>query len=398
MALPHNSSMKPGIVIPAFLRPGALKRLLDSVESAVYPDDVAIELYISLDGGADRDVLRAAEDFVFTHGNKTVITREENIGLREHLLWCGDQSEKFGSVVILEDDLYVDPHFYLFASKALEYYQAEPSVSGIALYSPRHNEYAGLPFEPLYDYSSVFFMQVPCSWGQAWTARQWQGFRNWSENKNEEHLQNILALPDAVKNWPESSWKKYFAAYLVETDRMFVYPYHAYSTNCSDDGGTHINSGIDFLQVPLPKKNRVVEQFNFQAIGTGDVKYDSFMEPFSNELFNQLALSPEEVEIDFYGIKPLELLKNKKYVLTSRRTGSCLKCYKLSFKPLENLTNLEAAHTKDNCVCLTHHASVEESNESFKHLAKYFSYFPVFSKRMLRAFGEDIVSRVFKKN
>ena len=106
--------------------------------------------------------------FRFKFGTCEVITREKNLGIREHLLWCGDQTEKYGSVILLEDDLIVDPQFYFYALAAMEMYGQSSKIAGIALYAPAFNEYARLPFMPMLSGYSCYFMKVVCSWGQLW--------------------------------------------------------------------------------------------------------------------------------------------------------------------------------------------------------------------------------------
>lgn len=230
--------MFPTIIVVGFSRPQALQRLLNSLNDAHYPSSVL--LLISLDGGASNAVHETVDAFEFKHGECRVLKHEQNMGLREHILWCGDQTSSCGAVIVLEDDLIVDPFFFFFACNALQAYADTPSVAGIALYSPGYNEYAGLPFEPLYNGQSSFLMAVPCSWGQLWSRGQWQAFRTWYGEGEQSKVDTCIGLPLCVKQWPESSWKKYFAAYLVQNSLFFIYPYISYTSNCSDTGGVHI--------------------------------------------------------------------------------------------------------------------------------------------------------------
>ena len=131
---------KPVIIAVGFSRPNSLLRLLTSINNASF-DDNDIELIITLDGGAKKEVAEIALQFNFKHGNKTLVQRDKNIGLREHILWCGDQTKKYQSVIILEDDLFVDCHFYRYAQHAINAYKDSDKLAGIALYSPRRNEY-----------------------------------------------------------------------------------------------------------------------------------------------------------------------------------------------------------------------------------------------------------------
>ena len=109
---------RPAIVIIAYNRLDALKRLLVSVEAAVYPEGEPVPLVISIDRSDSDAVVKTAEDFGYTHGEKIIIARKERLGLREHVLTCGDLTEKYGSIIVLEDDLFVSPMFYDYACAA----------------------------------------------------------------------------------------------------------------------------------------------------------------------------------------------------------------------------------------------------------------------------------------
>ena len=94
----------PAIVVVTYNRPDSLMRLLGSLTKARYP--VGVPLIISIDGGDNREkqVVKIAEEFPWPHGKKEVICHEKNLGLRKHILSCGDLTERYDSVIVLEDD------------------------------------------------------------------------------------------------------------------------------------------------------------------------------------------------------------------------------------------------------------------------------------------------------
>ncbi|MEL6484270.1 MAG: hypothetical protein AAFP96_05420, partial [Bacteroidota bacterium] len=92
----------PAIVVVAFNRPKSLKRVLKSVQTAFYPSEIEIPLIISIDySPTNKEVLEIAHDFTWKNGAKQVIQHRENLGLKEHILSCGDLSEKYGGVIVL---------------------------------------------------------------------------------------------------------------------------------------------------------------------------------------------------------------------------------------------------------------------------------------------------------
>ena len=164
----------PAIVAIGFNRPLALKRLLYTIAKANYPADVSIALVISIDKGDNSEVLDVAKDFVWQRGEKIVIEQVENLGLRRHVISCGDLTEKYKTVIILEDDLLVSPEFYHYTLEAVNYYQNSLEIAGISLYAYDFNEYAETKFVPLEDGYDNYFIQTASSWGQVWTRQQWQ--------------------------------------------------------------------------------------------------------------------------------------------------------------------------------------------------------------------------------
>ena len=92
------------VVVVAFNRARSLKRLLGSLNDAIYTVD-DVPLIISIDkGDSNQDVLAVAESFVWEHGEKKVVYQETNLKLRKHVLQCGDYALKYGNVIVLEDD------------------------------------------------------------------------------------------------------------------------------------------------------------------------------------------------------------------------------------------------------------------------------------------------------
>ena len=156
------------IIIVAFNRPKALERLLNSLLKASYPGEV--ELVISVDGekegredgktiGKGEEVRRVASGFEWPFGEKKLIFHEKNLGLRRHVIFCGELNKDYEGVIVLEDDLYVAPSFYNYTLQAFEFYKGDPKIAGISLYSHAYNETAQFPFRPLSDDSDVFFMR-----------------------------------------------------------------------------------------------------------------------------------------------------------------------------------------------------------------------------------------------
>ena len=380
---PSATAAPPPIVVAAYSRPGALRRLLESLNAAYYPVP-GVRLIISIDGGGPTGVKDVARSFSFHHGELKIVEWKKNLGLRQHILWCGDQAIDHGSAIVLEDDLIVDPYFYQFACRCLDAYSDEEKVAGIALYSPRYNEFAELPFEPLFNGTSNFFAQVPCSWGQAWSASQWAAFRNWYGKGEQTLVNDSSSLPDVVRRWPESSWKKYFSAYLLAQGRYFVYPYRSYTTNCSDPGGIHVASGTNRFQVPLGHPERVQETFTFQPMKEHLFKYDAYMEPEPDLFERWLDLENGSLGVDLYGIKSATLMHGLPLTLTSRPVRGAHATFPLVYRPIEANVQLREPISSSPFFSLADSERVLFDKAPVRErLIDYFSYSAILSLRFL---------------
>jgi glycosyltransferase involved in cell wall biosynthesis len=315
------------IVVAAYNRPDALKRILSSLLASIFTNPV--ELIISIDGGEDNSsVVDLARGFDWTHGSKQIIVSDVNLGLRGHILKCGRISQQYDGIVLLEDDLYVSKYFYQYVQAAQSFYRSEKRVAGIALYSHAYNETAWLPFAPLDDGSDAYFLQIACSWGQSWLSEQWANFEKWYFKNKDMGFSDDCEIPQDVRLWPETSWKKFFIKYLIVEDMYFVYPKRSLSTNFADPGVNH--RGTNLFQVPLLQGDR---DYVFPSFQDSIAKYDAYCE-LDSECMKQLSRDLAEVDltVDLYGMKNKRDISTE-YVLTSQRTDEPIKSFGRKLKP-----------------------------------------------------------------
>ncbi|MBN1187062.1 MAG: hypothetical protein JXB49_32590 [Bacteroidales bacterium] len=327
----------PAIVVAAYQRPHSLKRILGSLNNAKFNENVTLIISIDNDEPNNLEVRNIAEQFNWSNGLKEVHYQEKHLGLRQHILQCGDLSMKYGSVIILEDDLYVSPYFYDYAVQALKFYYTDDSIGGISLYNQPLQEIAQYPFTAIQDNSDVYFIQFPSSWGQAWTRTQWKRFREWYASEPDLSL---IDIPMYILNWPERSWKKYFSAYLVEKNKFFVFPRLSFTTNFNDIG-THYKKHNNYQgQTPLRLFGR---PYRFRRKADSLCIYDVYLELLSDCIFSLSShLDEYSFELDLYGTKDLEKIK-KPYLITSRPSVRPIQGFKRALKPhdLNIILNLE---------------------------------------------------------
>lgn len=379
--------LNPAIVVAAFNRPGSLRRVLKSLSSAVFHGDVT--LVVSIDNnGENEDVVKVAEEFDWPYGTKEVHYQPERLGLRKHILKCGDLSLTYGSVIVLEDDVFASPYFYLYATKATTFYHEDERIAGISLYNQPYTESVKLPFIPLKGSSDVYFMQVASSYGQLWTSKQWSAFKEWYENA--PVIEEIVGLPNLIKLWPETSWKKFYCAYLVDREKYFVFPQLSYTTSFSDPGTNFVYRN-HFGQTQIDIANHDPA---FEPLEESLSVYDAYSE-IRPDCLKRLAkdLEPYDIEVDLYGKKEGF---TREYVLTSKLCRNPVLSFERSMKPHELNIIFDI---QGNDIFLVRSADVLFFPNSLDELLfnrNITEYIREFSYYHVNVFSTDILLRILK--
>lgn len=308
----------------AYNRISSLERLLKSLEKAYY--DEAVTLIISIDKSNTDEVEVFADSYQWPFGEKRVIKHDKNLGLRKHVLACGDFLREYEAMIVLEDDITVAPSYYTYSKQCVDKFSSDNKCAGISLYNFVVNYHNHLPFLPIKSDSDVYKIECAQSWGQVWMKRQWLEFRAWYEDHSEEFGENS-SLPLTICKWPRSSWLKYHTRYCIENEKYFIYPYVSLSTN-NGDAGVHasVNSNSSNYQTPMQYGGKNV--YHLQPT----IYYDGFFE--NKNLFSHLGLNSEDVCIDLYGDKGNR--ENKRYWLTRKRKKyKVVNGYALELRPWE---------------------------------------------------------------
>ncbi|WP_291967390.1 glycosyltransferase [Maribacter sp.] len=320
-----ENKLQPVIVIIAFNRPDSLSRILNSISEAKYPND-NIDLIISIDkSDNNQNVLDVANSFKWKNGNKKVKYQPQNLGLRKHILKSMSFASEYGSMIMLEDDLFVSPDFYNYSKQALEFSKDDDSIAGISLYNHQYNVHKQENFTALEDGYDNYYFQFASSWGQAWTEKQIKYFLEWYNQKLD--INSLKGIPTYVTNWSEKSWLKHFIAFTVSQNKFFIYPKISLTTNFGDEGA-NMDVSNTYYQVPILLNSG--KKYNFSTLNQSRSIYDVYFENAS--ICNELDMNEKDISIDLYGIKPIE--KNKRYLLTSSKYNyKILKTFGRNFKP-----------------------------------------------------------------
>lgn len=321
VALKSNKD-KIAIVVVGYNRIKSISRLLNSLDNAQY-DHSDIPLVISIDCSGDTDLYDYVRKFEWKHGIKYVNIQEQRLGLKNHILQCGDLTRFFRAVIILEDDIFVSEYFYQYVEKAVDFYYDEERVGGISLYQNEMRN--NIPCLFLNDGSATYLRQEAASWGECWTDTQWKKFRSWYEQFEDNKFAD-LDIPDYYKKY-KKAWSKYFVAYLVDTNHFFVFP-HISHTTCFGDAGEHSNNTSNIGQTNLLCG---VPHYHFKPFEEM-VCYDSH--GTNNAIYRWLKLTQNELCVDFYCNK--KNIRKCRYLLTPAVLPfTIVRSYGLMMRPME---------------------------------------------------------------
>lgn len=228
------------------------------------------ELYIFSDGAKNEagkekvNQVRAAVAAVKNAGDFKSVTVAEspvNKGLAASVVaGVTEIINKYGRVIVVEDDCKVSPSFLRFMNKALDYYESDKKVGSIAGYTPMIK----IPD----DYGAdVFAAYRSCSWTWATWADRWQG-TDWELKDIKDFYKSPKLIKKLNSNGSDrfirlyrqtkgngSSWSVRFGAHLVKNNMLTVYPRYSYITNIGcDESGVHSKADdAEKMRVDLSK-------------------------------------------------------------------------------------------------------------------------------------------------
>lgn len=183
----------------------------------------------------------------------TIVQAEQNKGLAKSVIeGVTSVLEKYGKVIVVEDDLILSPYFLSYMNSALNYYYGDEQIWSISGYS--------FPMRKLKKYPhDVFYSYRGCSWGWGtwidrwktvdWEASDYSAMMNdqaWTQrfNRGGADLANMLRLQ--VEGQIDS-WAIRWCFAQSNQEMYTVYPKISYLKNGGCDGsGTHSGSNRDF--------------------------------------------------------------------------------------------------------------------------------------------------------
>jgi len=368
----------PAIVVPVFRRLASLQRLIHSLEKAEYM--VKPILHFIIDGDAAKEVIQFCTTYTNHFFRVTFTIHERNLGVDENVLYALSLSDKYGAVIVLEDDAFVSPQFYKYAVQANEVFNTQPDIAGISLYKYLISQPSGLPFYPMHNGNDFFAYQKVSSRGLLISKTQWQLFQNWFEGHDRISL-NQLFIPDYIMQWSDNCWEKKFNQFLIAFNMFIAYPYESLSTVFGEEG-EHVRKLTEenAFHVPLLMGSGM-EWKVLQKL----VYYDSYSE----------RVTTNNIEMDLYGCKPLRLLKRKQ-IITSRKVSKFVKSFGRNLKPHELNIDYGIEGTDFFLVDADNYTKIESKTISARYREWEYYYGDTTLIELIKFKLKQIAKRIFK--
>ncbi|KKR46252.1 MAG: glycosyltransferase [Parcubacteria group bacterium GW2011_GWA1_40_21] len=157
-----------------------------------------------------------------------------------------DIVNKFGKIIVLEDDMVSSPYFLKFMNDALDLYENEDKVISIHAYA--YPVKKSLP--------ETFFLKNPGCWGWATWKRGWDMFESDGQKLLDELIKKRLVkefdynysyrFSETLRQQAEGikdSWAILWYASAFLSDKLTLYPGQSLIQNIGFDG-SGVNSGI----------------------------------------------------------------------------------------------------------------------------------------------------------
>lgn len=236
------------IVLFAYARPEHTRRTLEALAANALAEQSDLFVYAdaprreseAAQVDAVRKLVRAASGF----RSVNVIERETNYGLARNIIeGVTEICNRYGRVIVLEDDIVTSKHFLLFMNHALDRYINEPRIWHISGWN--------VPIGVAKENRAFAWRMMEC-WGWATWSDRWRYFRKDTDflmqaidlsRKNQFNLDgyvNYFAQIVANASGTINTWAVYWYATIFLREGLCISPYQSLIENIGLDGsGLH---------------------------------------------------------------------------------------------------------------------------------------------------------------
>jgi len=258
------------IVLFVYNRPWHTQQTIEALQKNDFANES--ELFIYSDGPKDEQaIVNVAKVREYIHTiegfkNISIIERNKNWGLADSIIEGVTKIvNKYGRVIVLEDDIVTSPYFLRFMNGGLEFYQNDTRIMSISGYTLPPS----LMKFPKTFTDDVYLNYRNSSWGWAtwvdrWNLVDWdiKDYHQFINNPEQQRLFNRGGddLTDMLKSQVEgkiNSWAIRFSYAHFKNGMYSVCPRYSYVNNIGHDGsGTHC-SKTNIFENDLSKAKRI---------------------------------------------------------------------------------------------------------------------------------------------
>ena len=298
------------VVLFVYNRLDHTKNLIESLKKNVLADQT--ELYIFSDAAKNEssaEAVHAVREYIKNYDwqnsflKVTVVEAEYNKGLASSSIGgVSDILNRYGKVIVLEDDLVLSPYFLKYMNGALDYYQDVEDVWSISGYS--------FPMKSLKKYPhDVFYSYRGSSWGWAtwldrWEKTDWEvkDFdRLMSSREMQRHFNlgggDLTGMLSLQMEKRINSWAIRWVYTQSKLNMYTVYPKRSYLLNDGCDGsgtnsGTHRELETDIADSTyncrfeiLEIDKKIAREFYLKYTDTLDKKIKRNLKKIKRKIF-----------------------------------------------------------------------------------------------------------------
>ncbi len=290
------------IVLFVYNRPTHTRKTLEALEKNELASES--ELFIYSDGpkpGAEEKVKEVREYLKNIDGFKSVhiIEREKNYGLADNIIsGVTEIVNKFGTIIVIEDDIVTSPYFLKYMNEALEFYRNEERVMHISAWSyPAFSE----------QNEETFLWRIMNCWGWGTWDKAWKHFEKNPKklietfSDKDVHYFNLDGAMDdrwrqVVDNYfgRLNTWAIFWQASIVKMNGLCLNPKYPLIKHIGYGyDSTHVKEELLFLN----HKINMTTQFIFQA----NIKEDKqITKAISEYWLNFYPKSNQSLPLDYF--------------------------------------------------------------------------------------------------
>ncbi len=237
------------VALFVYNRPDHTRRTIDALRANHLAETTPLYVFSDAPGDEDSiDAVRQVRELISNiagFASVIVVCRELNLGLANSIIdGVGMLCERYGRVIVLEDDLLTSQHFLTFMNDGLNTYALDERVQSVCGYMYPVGLAADAP---------SFFLSMPHSWGWATWSDRWRIFDRDGQalldqiqscglrrvfDANSPHS-SIKMLKDQIAGRNHSWFIRWHAAGFLR-QMLTLYPAHSLVRNIGIDGsGVH---------------------------------------------------------------------------------------------------------------------------------------------------------------